>query len=275
MTRKRAGTNTSGEKKRKLSEKEQKTESISLIQKYIQGQIKNNIDSLLQSVTRIQKLKEIEVNTMKEKVDSLERANDEKDKENSKLKQDLSRAKSCGDCKTKGEEIKTLTKCIENLKQDNEKENQKLREHIFTRKIKMKNYISILKERDDKIENLEIDLEELKQKMEEAENTKETEDRLETTNSTETTEKKGDSLEKKEQDVKSKPTGKSGQNIIHLIDTTLQSINSDKESSEMEEEKQKKKSKVKTIIVSSASNSAQPAVPSGKKNKKTNKRNRS
>ena len=156
MTRKRAGTNTSGEKKRKLSEKEQETESISLIQKYIQGQIKNNIDSLLQSVTRILKLKEIEVNTMKEKVDSLERANDEKDKENSKLKQDLSKAKSCGDCKTKGEEIKTLTKCIENLKQDNEKENQKLREHIFTRKIKMKNYISILKERYDKIEKVKL-----------------------------------------------------------------------------------------------------------------------
>ena len=146
ITRNKAATKTSREKKRKLGEKERETEVISLLDSFIQGQIKNNIESLVEGVTRILRLKEIELNTLKEKVDSLERAKDETDKENVKLKQDLSRAKSCEDCKTRGEEIETLTKCVETMKQDHEKENKKLREHIFTRKMKIKNYISIIKE---------------------------------------------------------------------------------------------------------------------------------
>ena len=278
ITRNRAATKTSREKKRKLGEKERKTEGISLIESFIQGQIKNNIESLVEGVTRILRLKEIEVNTLKEKVDSLERAKDETDKENVKLKQDLSRAKSCEDCKTRGEEIETLTKCVETMKQDHEKENKKLREHIFTRKMKIKNYISIIKERDDKIEDLDSELAELKEKMEESENSMETEDRPETTKSSETTRKKFDSLEEAEEKekVRSEPTGKSGENILHMIESTLHSLNSNsgKESSGIDEMKLKKKTQAKAFD-SSISNSARPVERNVKKIKKNSKRNRS
>ena len=278
ITRNKAATKTSREKKRKLGEKERETEGISLIESFIQGQIKNNIESLVEGVTRILRLKEIEVNTLKEKVDSLERAKDETDKENVKLKQDLSRAKSCEDCKTRGEEIETLTKCVETMKQDHEKENKKLREHIFTRKMKIKNYISLIKERDDKIEDLDSELAELKEKMEESENSMETEDRPETTKSSETTRKKFDSLEEAEEKekVRSEPTGKSGENILHMIETTLHSLNSNsgKESSGIDEMKLKKKTQAKAFD-SSVSNSVRPVEGNVKKIKKNSKRNRS
>ena len=281
ITRNKAATKTSREKKRKLGEKERETEGISLIESFIQGQIKNNIESLVEGVTRILRLKEIEVNTLKEKVDSLERAKDETDKENVKLKQDLSRAKSCEDCKTRGEEIETLTKCVETMKQDHEKENKKLREHIFTRKMKIKNYISLIKERDDKIEDLDSELAELKEKMEESENSMETEIRPETagtTKSTETTLKKSDSLEEAEEkeEVRSELAGKSGENILHMIETTLHSLNSNsgKESSGIDEMKLKKKTQAKAFD-SSVSNSVRPVEGNVKKIKKNSKRNRS
>ena len=278
ITRNRAATKTSREKKRKLGEKERETEGISLLESFIQGQIKNNIESLVEGVTRILRLKEIEVNTLKEKVDSLERAKDETDKENVKLKQDLSRAKSCEDCKIRSEKIETLTKCVETMKQDHEKENKKLREHIFTRKMKIKNYISLIKERDDKIEDLDSELAELKEKMEESENSMETEDRPETTKSSETTRKKFDSLEEAEEKekVRSEPTGKSGENILHMIESTLHSLNSNsgKESSGIDEMKLKKKIQAKAFD-SSISNSARPVERNVKKIKKNSKRNRS
>ena len=278
ITRNKAATKTSREKKRKLGEKERETEGISLLESFIQGQIKNNIESLVEGVTRILRLKEIEVNTLKEKVDSLERAKDETDKENVKLKQDLSRAKSCEDCKIRSEKIETLTKCVETMKQDHEKENKKLREHIFTRKMKIKNYISLIKERDDKIEDLDSELAELKEKMEESENSMETEDRPETTKSSETTRKKFDSLEEAEEKekVRSEPTGKSGENILHMIETTLHSLNSNsgKESSGIDEMKVKKKTQAKAFD-SSISNSARPVERNVKKIKKNSKRNRS
>ena len=281
ITRNRAATKTSREKKPKLGEKKRETEVISLLDSFIQGQIKNNIESLVEGVTRILRLKEIEVNTLKEKVDSLERAKDETDKENVKLKQDLSRAKSCEDCKTRGEEIETLTKCVETMKQDHEKENKKFREHIFTRKMKIKNYISIIKERDDKIEDLDSELAELKEKMEESENSMETEIRPETagtTKSTETTLKKSDSLEEAEEkeEVRSELAGKSGENILHMIETTLHSLNSNsgKESSGIDEMKLKKKTQAKAFD-SSISNSARPVERNVKKIKKNSKRNRS
>ena len=278
ITRNKAATKTSREKKRKLGEKERETEGISLLESFIQGQIKNNIESLVEGVTRILRLKEIEVNTLKEKVDSLERAKDETDKENVKLKQDLSRAKSCEDCKIRSEKIETLTKCVETMKQDHEKENKKLREHIFTRKMKIKNYISIIKERDDKIEDLDSELAELKEKMEESENSMETEDRPETTKSSETTRKTFDSLEEAEEKekVRSEPTGKSGENILHMIETTLHSLNSNsgKESSRIDEMKLKKKTQAKAFD-SSISNSARPVERNVKKIKKNSKRNRS
>ena len=278
ITRNRAATKTSREKKRKLGEKERETEGISLLESFIQGQIKNNIESLVEGVTRILRLKEIEVNTLKEKVDSLERAKDETDKENVKLKQDLSRAKSCEDCKIRSEKIETLTKCVETMKQDHEKENKKLREHIFTRKMKIKNYISIIKERDDKIEDLDSELAELKEKMEESENSMETEDRPETTKSSETTRKTFDSLEEAEEKekVRSEPTGKSGENILHMIESTLHSLNSNsgKESSGIDEMKLKKKTQAKAFD-SSISNSARPVERNVKKIKKNSKRNRS
>ena len=278
ITRNKAATKTSREKKRKLGEKERETEVISLLDSFIQGQIKNNIESLVEGVTRILRLKEIEVNTLKEKVDSLERAKDETDKENVKLKQDLSRAKSCEDCKTRSEKIETLTKCVETMKQDHEKDNKKLREHIFTRKMKIKNYISLIKERDDKIEDLDSELAELKEKMEESENSMETEDRPETTKSSETTRKKFDSLEEAEEKekVRSEPTGKSGENILHMIESTLHSLNSNsgKESSGIDEMKLKKKIQAKAFD-SSISNSARPVERNVKKIKKNSKRNRS
>ena len=250
ITRNRAAAKTSRGKKRRLSGKAPETkENISLFQNFINGQIKNNIESVLKGVTRILELKEIEVNTLKEKVESLERAKAEVDKENLKLKGDLSRAKSCADCKTKGEEVKTLTKCLENLKEGNEKEKKKLREHIFIRKKKIEKYVSILKERDEKIEDLESELAELKLKMEDTEDSVETKRTTESTETMKTTETKRASLEEKEDvKVKSKPEGNA---VLRLIDTTLLGINSKKESSEVEEElklkKIKKHSKAKII----------------------------
>ena len=260
ITRNKAAAKTSRGKKRRVSDKNKETEKISHFQKFINGQITNDLVSVIEGIKRILKLKEIEVNTLKVKVESLERSKDETDKEYFKLKQDFSRVKSCVDCKTKGEEIKTLTKCVEKK----EKETQKLLEHNFTKKMKIEKYLAIIKERDEKIEDLEIELAELEE--------------TETTRSTETMETKQtkcDSLNEKEDvEVKSKPADKG--HLLQLIDTTLLSISSNKESSETEEKLKnlKKKSKTK-IITSTSSISARPGELGGQKSKKTNKRNRS
>ena len=257
ITRNKAAAKTSRGKKRRVSDKNKETEKISHFQKFINGQITNDLVSVIEGIKRILKLKEIEVNTLKVKVESLERSKDETDKEYFKLKQDFSRVKSCVDCKTKGEEIKTLTKCVEKK----EKETQKLLEHNFTKKMKIEKYLAIIKERDEKIEDLEIELAELEE--------------TETTRSTETMETKCDSLNEKEDvEVKSKPADKG--HLLQLIDTTLLSISSNKESSETEEKLKnlKKKSKTK-IITSTSSISARPGELGGQKSKKTNKRNRS
>ena len=257
ITRNKAAAKTSRGKKRRVSDKNKETEKISHFQKFINGQITNDLVSVIEGIKRILKLKEIEVNTLKVKVESLERSKDETDKEYFKLKQDFSRVKSCVDCKTKGEEIKTLTKCVEKK----EKETQKLLEHNFTKKMKIEKYLAIIKERDEKIEDLEIELAELEE--------------TETTRSTETMETKCDSLNEKEDvEVKSKPADKG--HLLQLIDTTLLSISSNKESSETEEKLKnlKKKSKTK-IIASTSSISARPGELGGQKSKKTNKRNRS
>ena len=257
ITRNKAAAKTSRGKKRRVSDKNKETEKISHFQKFINGQITNDLVSVIEGIKRILKLKEIEVNTLKVKVESLERSKDEADKENFKLKQDFSRVKSCVDCKTKGEEIKTLKKCVEKK----EKETQKLLEHNFTKKMKIEKYLAIIKERDEKIEDLEIELAELEE--------------TETTRSTETMETKCDSLNEKEDvEVKSKPADKG--HLLQLIDTTLLSISSNKESSGTEEKLKnlKKKSKTK-IITSTSSISARPGELGGQKSKKTNKRNRS
>ena len=107
-------------------------------------------------------LKEVEVEMLRENLKSLELAMEETNKENQKLKQVL--AKSCNRCKKKAAQIKTLEQDLENFKLKSETEDNRLRQHLFNKKEKIKNLISILKERDEKIEEMESQREEELQK---------------------------------------------------------------------------------------------------------------
>ena len=170
MTRKRAAANSSEKKKLKLTQPREVLENI------IREYAGKKIESVSKGVKKVLELKEVEVKRLRENLDlkevevemlrenlkSLELAMEETNKENQKLKQVL--AKSCNRCKKKTAQIKTLEQDLENFKLKSETEDNRLRQHLFNKKEKIKNLISILKERDEKIEEMESQREEELQK---------------------------------------------------------------------------------------------------------------
>ena len=172
MTRKRAAANSSEKKKLKMTQPSEVLENI------IREYAGKKIESVSKGVKKVLELKEVEIKRLRENLDlkevevqmlrenlkSLELAMEETNKENQKLKQQVSLAKSCNGCKKHTAQIKTHEQDLLNFKLKSETEDNRLRQHLFNKKEKIKNLISILKERDEKIEEMESQREEELQK---------------------------------------------------------------------------------------------------------------
>ena len=186
ITRRRAE-----QKRRKMSEPKLVVEGI------LMDQIGKYIDSVVESVKKVLKLREKEVNILKEKYQLLELAKEERDREYHNLKSNLSYTKSCNTCKEKCEKVNAIKDELKNC----EFENKRLLHHLYDKKLRIKKYTSILEERDKRIEQLES-------QVREASNTLE----VKQTEVTEHKDQEDDHNDKKKE---------SGQNILNLIDQTL------------------------------------------------------
>ena len=224
MTRNRAEL-----KRRKVAEPQL------LLEKVLKDHIEKYIESAVASVKKVLELKEKEVNILKEKYQSLELAKEETDRENLKLKSDNSRTKSCNKCEEKEEKMNAIEEDLNNCKLENER----LLQHLFDRKLKTKNYLALLKERDERIEELESQIREQNTEEEEEE---ETEMRKE---------------EERVGDNDNDRTKEGDPNILNLIDNALLFYSKKTEEqgvdSQMKEKKHSELEEAKSENVSSAS----------------------
>ena len=155
---------------RMLREKQSET-----VEDIIKNSVVEVVENLKESFLKYIKGKEVEINSLKatlserdkqisvlteveEKAQLLVKEIVKLKKEKMDLKSKLQN-KVCQDCQNAKIEKESDAKIIDQLRSDYKENDERLRQHIFSRQEKVKKYIQILKERDSMIEELKEDLE--------------------------------------------------------------------------------------------------------------------